>query len=538
MELKSINNNWRPQRRQLKIKLLKCGNQRNPIENYHIDQSRLEEEKYINIINMPYYESMKEAEKMWERGEQIIGDKEAIKKLLKCHPFPRYQGPFNNMLNKKMYEFTAPEEDTYTFESYTTFKHEDLQPCQVWEVSNHSDDKLKLHLLFNAHPVTVDHMLSGPASKHDMAIMYTCQKGKCVIVCPCIVCSHETHNCKRRCGSNPCVICSTQCLDHHIDLPRKYNSNVDSFTIPCYSQQFDPPRVDPTSSAITNCSDGHQYAGIPRKCDKCRLDLLDHQIHHHVLHDRCKFCKVQLRTLDKEVTVKLWKNKDEIKQTDMRTCGFCYKVFQRMKQRKLHELLTHKQDGRMKRFQCEKCIKNFASKTALKYHSKRTHASEDDHYSCNKCSLEFKSELTLKRHINNIHEDLSWNECDLCTKKIKRKDKLTRHKRDAHKEANVNHHYTLNSESPSHLEYQFTCELCNKRFKRKENAKRHEKLGSCEKNEVTSCHKCEMSFNRIADLRRHEETLHRKAMNVKCLRCSKLFTRRDNMLKHLKQCKI
>ena len=72
MELKGINNNWRPQRRQLKIKLLKCGNQRNPIENYHIDQSRLEEEKYINIINMPYYESMKEAEKMWERGEQII----------------------------------------------------------------------------------------------------------------------------------------------------------------------------------------------------------------------------------------------------------------------------------------------------------------------------------------------------------------------------------------------------------------------------------------------------------------------------------
>ena len=99
-------------------------------------------------------------------------------------------------------------------------------------------------------------------------------------------------------------------------------------------------------------------------------------------------------------------------------------------------------------------------------------------------------------------------------------------------------HYTLNSESTSHLEYQFTCELCNKRFKRKENAKRHEKLGSCEKNEVTSCHKCEMSFNRIADLRRHEETLHRKAMNVKCLRCSKLFTRRDNMLKHLKHCKI
>ena len=122
--------------------------------------------------------------------------------------------------------------------------------------------------------------------------------------------------------------------------------------------------MDPSRCALGGCSNGRKYAGIPRDCDKCRVDLLDHQIHHHVVHDRCKFCKVELRIL-----------------------GFCYKVFARIKGRQLHELMEHiSYDGTpsrrredcqtkdKKKLQCETCERAFASEKALKYHSIQAHA--------------------------------------------------------------------------------------------------------------------------------------------------------------------
>ena len=337
MEFKSIDTFGR----KLTIKLPKCGDERNIIENYSIEEMKLEEDVYIKIINTPIYKSVKIAEKLREKGERVVGDREALSKLLKCHPFPRYQGPFTNTMEGKMYEFNSPEDDTYDFISYTTFKHRKTQQCKVWEVVEKDHDKLKLHLSFNTSTATEDLWLSGPASRPNMAIIYTCQEGKCVIVCPCIVCSNLSPDCRKICRNNSCKECSAQCFNHHVDVPRRYNPETDSFTIPCYSKTFEPPRVEPTRCALGNCSNSRKYAGIPRDCDKCRVDLLDHQIHHHVVHDCCKFCRVELRILDKDVSVKVWENKDKIERNDLQTCGFCYKVFARIKGRKLHELMEH-----------------------------------------------------------------------------------------------------------------------------------------------------------------------------------------------------
>ena len=388
---------------------------------------------------------MKIAEKLREKGKRVVDDREALDKLLKCHPFPRYQGPFTNTMEGKMYEFDSPEEDTYDFISYTTFKHRKTQKCQIWEVIEQDHDKLKLHLSFNTSPVTKDYRLSGPASRPNMAIMYTCQKGKCVIVCPCIVCCNLSRDCRKKCKNNPCKECSAQCFDHHVDVPRKFNPETDSFTIPCYSKTFEPPRVEPTRCALGGCSNGRKYAGIPRDCDKCRVDLLDHQINHHVAHDRCKFCKVELRILDKDVSVEVWENMGKIERNDLRTCGFCYKVFARIKGRKLHELMEHNsydgtpsrrrevcQSKDKKRLHCENCDRSFASEKALKYHSIQAHAKSIKQHICNKCDKQFKSDKTLKRHILCLHENSSLHECYICMEIFTRKDNLKRHKADVH----------------------------------------------------------------------------------------------------------
>ena len=77
------------------LKLPKCGNKRNILENYDIAKSKDEEEKFIKIIITPRYQREKECEQLRQANQEIIGDKEALGRLLKCHPFPRYQGPFN-----------------------------------------------------------------------------------------------------------------------------------------------------------------------------------------------------------------------------------------------------------------------------------------------------------------------------------------------------------------------------------------------------------------------------------------------------------
>ena len=54
MEYKSIDN---ISRRELTINLPKCGDKRNIIENYHIEEIKHEENAYIKIIKSPTYES-------------------------------------------------------------------------------------------------------------------------------------------------------------------------------------------------------------------------------------------------------------------------------------------------------------------------------------------------------------------------------------------------------------------------------------------------------------------------------------------------
>ena len=173
----------------------------------------------------------------------------------------------------------------------------------------------------------------------------------------------------------------------------------------------------------------------------------------------------------------------------------------------------------------------------------------------------------MKRHIVGYHESQDWNNCELCTSKFKRKDKLTRHMREIHDETNINHHYSINSDLPIHLVNPYYCKVCGKRFKRKEHVKQHEELMNCQKTEILKCQqcdktfsdqktlkqhtklvhvatasykceKCDFSFVRKGDLLRHQENVHNeKHGQIKCDKCNKLFRRRDNMLKHARHCK-
>ena len=133
------------------IKLPKCGDKRNNVEDYDLLKSYRDEERLIKLLVTPEYELDKE--RRTNGGNQLqIGVEEALKRLLHCHPFPRYQGPFDKTMDEKTYGVCSltHEEDQYTFKSYTTFKHDDNQDCQMWKIKNGQNGT---NLTFTSHSI-------------------------------------------------------------------------------------------------------------------------------------------------------------------------------------------------------------------------------------------------------------------------------------------------------------------------------------------------------------------------------------------------
>lgn len=106
-------------------------------------------------------------------------------------------------------------------------------------------------------------------------------------------------------------------------------------------------------------------------------------------------------------------------------------------------------------FQCDKCIKTFASMALLQSH-------QDVHlgiknFLCIICNKGYVRKKELDRHMMTSHSDKSYD-CPQCNKKFKRKDKLVRHER-------------------SHqVEKFFNCPLCPAVFIRRQMLEAHSKV--------------------------------------------------------------
>ena len=473
---------------EVKIRMPKFGNIRNVcprdvMENY---------EKKENVIRTKLRNDT--PIKGIERPVRRI--RQGIFELLRLHPYPRCCGPYACFINGNK-----------TFKFFVTFTHSAAQVCGRWSIDqtetlDRNDPRFKLS--------SCKLELSGPASTWSKKILYPCQQNKCSIQCPCNLCSTDDQPCNRYCAESPCDNCDQQCQEHKCDLDRKY-TNKDSFTIPFYYNNLDEnARSEDTNRLLVyDCETNGPYepeknfikhSGIPRSCTQCQIDLLDHEVHHHVLHFRCKFCRKYLRllrnrTLDKN---NAWKQEKEIKFDDDTTCSYCYKLFCDSSKRKYHEKTEHILSE--KPFKCDQCSKSYASRIGLTHHQ-RQHMEDPTMYSCEKCKKSFTSEISLKRHVDSIHNpnNKAKTICEKCGKPFSRADLLKRHLLEVHKESSVSTHYTCQLVRP------FKCDYCGESFKRKEKLETHARV--------------------------HKEMVE----NYKCDYCEKTFGRKDNLSKHVKK---
>ena len=383
------------------------------------------------------------------------------------------------------------------FENRTMFTHPETQKCFEWVPSLTGKDAWNpdsIQICDLQDPVNG---VQGPASTKTMGIIYTCNKLKCVVHCPCSVCNDKKKTCTFLCRDKLCCECSSQCLKHQIKLPRLFNSETDLFTL------------------VTNKLDCYRfaipYAGIPASCPQCSQEVLEHQTFHLVFHSRCRYCRNDLRPFERKniVTMEDYQEAEKIlKWLDSRTCSYCLVKCKNKVERKKHEATVHENKGKYK---CESCDKTYSNKNALNYHISNKHSSRDEEekFCCELCQSEFTTDASLRRHIDTVHQDLSQRsmfECEECGNKFAQKGHLNRHRKEKHYDFNANLDFVEDMESF----LQNKCDQCDKSFKRKYQLQRHIKTVHCdvEVKKQFKCSKCESKFSRPDALRRHVKQKH------------------------------
>ena len=329
-----------------------------------------------------------------------------------------------------------------------------------------------------------------------MKIVYTCSKFGCVIYCPCLVCTDSRDNCKLQCKAEIYKDCSSQCTQHEIGLPRLFNLDTDRFTL------------------VTRLMDKYQFAfpytGIPLNCEKCSDDVLHHQTFHLVWHERCKFCKAEMRPFlythvpvfsirDYKIAIKVGIRKDEM------TCSFCLKLCKDRYARTAHEENVH--GNKKKKFQCENCEKSFTSKEGLDYHRNTNHISSVTKLTCDLCGSQFLRNYEFNRHVKAVHGNKNQDsefECVECKMKFTRKDSKYRHDQEKHFANNVNVDYVEDLASIS----DFRCSECNQNFRRESALKRHFNSAHSANKIEYQCSKCDAKFSRKDSLNRHVKNQH------------------------------
>ncbi|XP_065355485.1 zinc finger protein 202 isoform X2 [Calliphora vicina] len=176
-------------------------------------------------------------------------------------------------------------------------------------------------------------------------------------------------------------------------------------------------------------------------------------------------------------------------------CNKCQRIFNSCNALKYHNR-TH---SGLRPHQCEICDKSFFAIGALKAHT-RTHTG-DKPFECEHCDRKFRQWGDLKYHTISIHSNEKNHQCEFCGKAFSRKYSLVVHLRIHTSERN------------------YKCEFCTKTFRASTYLQNHRKIHTGEK--PYECDVCSKRFRVSGDLRRHQRIHERKKQKQELLKKDK-----------------
>ena len=199
---------------------------------------------------------------------------------------------------------------------------------------------------------------------------------------------------------------------------------------------------------------------------------------------------------------------------------------------------TQRSKNSFQTFKCDICDKFLASKDSLKRHKEIHSEGHKDKFTCNVCDNKFSSQGNLTKHKKlhtgeNLLKEQQMYYCDFCEYSSSRSGNLERHKK-------IHTAQHLPKEEKSKGEKKFSCHLCGFATLYAYNLKVHANIHNKEpSDQIYSCDKCDRTFDRQDNLKRHEFAAHIKEKKDKqerytCDICNKTFTKKCNLRKHEK----
>ncbi|XP_059607698.1 zinc finger protein 62 homolog [Phlebotomus argentipes] len=288
------------------------------------------------------------------------------------------------------------------------------------------------------------------------------------------------------------------------------------------------------------------------KCEKTFADerrMLTHmRIHSDGGPHECKLCQ------------KVFKNPDYLRYHLLRhmgvkkfSCQECDKKFVTSRTWKHHMVREHEGMGvpRPEKITCDQCGDAFGNKLYLRKHIERRH-SDERKFTCSRCDKTFKCREDVRKHMR-VHSPWIYT-CPVCSRKVRHRGYLVRHMEALHrgvpadiKDSNAPLACTACKVQFANLkvlmahigvhanERPHECSMCGQGFKERRVMLVHVKQShhGKEKMNLLKCSKCGEACRGRSELAVHFATVHLKTEALECAFCSRKFTSKIGIGKHM-----
>ena len=270
------------------------------------------------------------------------------------------------------------------------------------------------------------------------------------------------------------------------------------------------------------------HEGKPYRCSFCsdcfseKEELVKHKLSVHEgkkLAFKCAICHADfaLKSTLKTHMEAVHEDIESMAQKPVKErvkCLQCDKTYSNRKELENHVEVVHLQ---LKKFQCDQCPLNFASKNGFEYHVASKH--EKKEHSCTQCDRIYKTKIGLKDHVLRFHEKRLDFKCEYCGKEFPSLAEVNRHVRLIHHGIKVK------------------CDLCDKEISNSLRLWKHKVFHHNETKDAWICKKCPRkrwsAFQTQAIYDKHMKEVHEGIKPNKCNICSRMFSTMKTLNLHI-----
>jgi KRAB domain-containing zinc finger protein len=220
-------------------------------------------------------------------------------------------------------------------------------------------------------------------------------------------------------------------------------------------------------------------------------------------------------------------------------CGFRYKTIRNIR----FHMARHVRNTNY--YECDICKKTYSAKSSLKTH-KRIHILKEFKCPYEGCNAKLKNYLTQKSHFLT-HDKTKRFDCDKCGKNYKRLNSLRRHKQQVHAPifrycdlcpAYFKEKLSIRAHIQKIHSFEATyCKICDIKFKLNGHLESHNIIhGKNSQNQIRNhngkykCGDCFRTFAYESELKKHS---HKRKFGFSCSKCSENFTTQEKLWSHI-----